>query len=279
MRRSAARLCTILVVLTGLSAIHAAPASAVVAGFAVQITELPARFTAGGGPETMTVVASQRDGERCVKVRWSMVMQVTGMRLDQVAVERVEDTGSFPLTVQSDDDTARLTDVRLDPGNLCPNRTVTARYEVAVAAGVTDGTVAFQAEAYDANERLLQRTTARRDVGSGQLRPTPTPTSSSSSPTPTPTESGDDEPVDGAASGAPVEAGADQAGPGVQRNTSLPVGQSSPSTTSGLAVVGLVIGGIFIFLGVGLLLRLRRRTESGAEPGGRFAAYRRRRYS
>lgn len=269
-RRSAARLCTILVCLTGLPAIHAAPASAAVPGFAVQITELPGEFAAGGSPETLTVVASQSEGDRCVKVRWSMLMKVTGFRLDQVGVERLEDSGAFPLTVRAEGDTARLTDVQLDPGTLCPNRTVTARYRVSVADDVSDGTVSFQAEAYDVNETLLQRATATREVASGELRPTPEATS------PSPTESADD-PGDEAGTAAPP--GADQAGPGVQRNTALPVGEVSAGTDSGLAKVGLVVGGIFIFLGVSLLLRLRRRTGSDAGPTSRLAAYRRRRFS
>ena len=70
-------------------------------------------------------------------------------------MDRVEETGSFPLDIRTDGDVARLTDRQLDPGTLCPGRTVTARYRVAFAGDVTRGRVTLAAEAYDANLRLL----------------------------------------------------------------------------------------------------------------------------
>ena len=48
-----------------------------------------------------------------------MVLTVDGADLDQVRVDRVEEDGNFPLRVRTEGDTARLTDVRLDPGQLC----------------------------------------------------------------------------------------------------------------------------------------------------------------
>lgn len=274
MRRSAARLCAILFCLTGLGAIQAAPASAAVAGIAVQITELPGEFAAGSRPETVTVVAaSERAGDRCIKVRWSMVMQVSGIRLDQISVNRVEDDGAFPVSVRENGDTARLTDVQLDPGALCPDRTVTARYEVAVDEDVPDGSVSFLAEAYDVNERLLQRANARREVVSGQVQQ-PSPDVS-----PSPSEDSEGASADDGADDQTSEA---SEAPGTQSNTALPV-SGVPERDSGLAKVGLVVGGVFVFLGVGLLMKLRRRAAKSEGDGsgqpGRFAAYRRRRYS
>ena len=72
-------------------------------------------------------------------------------------MDRVEETGSFPLEIRAEGDVARLTDRQLDPGTLCPGRTVTARYRVAFAEDVTRGRITLAAEAYDANLRLLAR--------------------------------------------------------------------------------------------------------------------------
>ncbi len=168
----------------------AAPAQA---AFTTEMSGLPGRFTAGEQVRTISAVVSQTDRRaRCAKVRWSMVLSVQGgLRLDQVKMDRVEETGDFPLEIRTEGDVARLTDRQLDPGTLCPGRTVTARYRVAFDEDVTQGRVTLAAEAYDANARLLARQTATRSVvgvgGAPTSKPKPTrtppePTESASAP-------------------------------------------------------------------------------------------------
>ena len=245
----------------------AGPAAAAVPGFDVRITELPDTFAAGGGPDTVTVVASTDTGRRCQKVRWSMLMRVDGVRLDQVKVDRIEDTGSFPLQVQATGDTARLTDARLDPGTLCPGRTVTARYRVAFADDAAQGRVTFQAEAYDANERLLQQASATSQVvgeddadddGAQEDEPAPSPSPSAADEadeeaTPEPTDGIDESAGDGT---EPTSPAAD----------SIAAVPASAGGSRGLLGAGLIIGAVLIFLGVGLLLRLRLRGRRQDQP-------------
>ncbi|MET8231300.1 hypothetical protein ABZS77_11610 [Micromonospora sp. NPDC005298] len=160
--RNALRVGVVLAGLTGAVLTLAAPAQA---AFATEMSGLPARFTAGDQVRTISAVVSQTDRRGgCAKVRWSMVLTVRGIRLDQVKMDRVEENGDFPLEIRTDGDVARLTDRQLDPGTLCPGRTVTARYRVAFAEDVTDGRITLAAEAYDANLRLLARQTATRSV-------------------------------------------------------------------------------------------------------------------
>lgn len=219
-----------------------APARAAADGFDVTITEMPARFTAGADARTVTVVASAEDGRDCEKVRWSMLLEVEGVDLDQVQVDRIEEDGSFPLRVSTDGDTARLTDVRLDPGRLCPGRTVTARYLVAFTDAAPDGRVTFQAQAFDARSRLLEEASASTRVVSGDASPPASP-----SPSPDQTEEPD---AAEAAPPADTPAGAPPA------NRAAAEG-GVPS----LLGPGLVIGAVLVFLGVSLLLRLRLRNR------------------
>lgn len=276
MRRSAARLCTILMCITGLPMLTAVPAAAA-PGFAVRITELPGTFAAGAQPELVTVVAAtQRTGSQCLKVRWSLVMQVEDLDIDQVRVDRVEDTGAFPLSVRTDGDRARLTDVQLDPGTLCPDRTVSARYRISFSDEVETGRVSLLAEAYDANEQLLERATATRQVVAADDRVQPSPSQSEdgadspvgeSAPLPTDPPTGGDSP----AASADAE----------RTSNSLPLRPVNTGADPAL-LVGVVVGAVLIFLGVGLLLRLRRKANAGPDGGrrgARLAPYRRRRYS
>ena len=120
-------------------------ASAVEPGFDVTITELPATFGAGAESRALTVVAST-DQRRCIKVRWSLLIQVDGPELDEVKVTRVEENGEFDARRQNADNTARITDVDVDPGQLCRGRTVTASYRVSFDQGADTGRILFQAQ-------------------------------------------------------------------------------------------------------------------------------------
>ncbi len=246
------------VVLACLSGVELAVASPAQAAFTTELSGLPGRFTAGEQVRTISAVVSQTDRRGgCAKVRWSMVLSVQGIRLDQVKMDRVEEAGDFPLDIRTDGDVARLTDRQLDPGTLCPGRTVTARYRVAFAEDVTQGRVTLAAEAYDANLRLLARQTATRSVvGVGGV-PTGTPKPTATPPEPTESASAPTEDESTATEEPVEEYGADAAPPAANR----PVAQSG---AFGVMQAAFLLGGLLLFLGVGLLLRLRHLTRAPA---------------
>ncbi|WP_234039132.1 hypothetical protein [Micromonospora coerulea] len=252
MWRNALRIGMVLACLSGLGLGAAAPVRAAV-GFATELSGLPDEFTAGDGVETVSAVVSRSDGGGCVKVRWSMVLGVQGLRLDQVKMDRVEDSGSFPLEIRTEGDVARLTDRQLDPGILCPGRTVTARYRVAFADDVTRGRVSFAAEAYDENLRLLARRTATRQVVGEDAEASPSgaaePTESSAAPSDPAGEPAADDPVEEPTPSD--EAVAELPPPGA---AGRPVAQSGGF---GAVQAAFLLGGLLLFLGAGLLLRLR----------------------
>jgi hypothetical protein len=250
-RTTAAVRCLLAVLLGGVPAAGLAPAAAQAApGFAVQYTELPGEFVAGGSPSTVTVVASTDAGGRCQKVCWSMLVRVAGVGLDEVRVDRIEESGSFPLAIRATGDTARLTDRDLDPGELCRGRTVTARYRLGFAGNATPGEVTLQAEAYDRNARLLEQSVATRAVVGEQ----------GDAASPSPTGSADPEPsgAPGDASAAPEEPSPTASAPGGV--AAVPTAGTRGSTN--LLGVGLIIGAVLIFLGVGILLRMRLRNRA-----------------
>jgi len=228
-------------------------AGAVEPGFRVEITELPGTFTAGAGARTVTVVASSEQN-RCQKVRWSMLLTVDGPALDEVEVARIEDGRDFPVQVRNaGESTARITDVGLDPGQLCRGRTITARYRIGFDDDAAPGRVTVRAQAFNAGRTLLQEATSRSEVRgeraeprrseSPSARPSPSPTESS----PAPEESTGDE---DAATPEPTDTEAAIA--------AVPAAGADGGTPS-LLGAGLIVGGILVFLGVGLLLRLRLR--------------------
>lgn len=253
--RYALRIGVVLTCLSGAGIGAAVPARAA-AGFATELSGLPDEFTAGDRVETLSAVVSRSDGGGCVKVRWSMLLGVQGLRLDQVKIDRVEENGSFPLEVRTEGDVARLTDRELDPGTLCPGRTVTARYRVAFASDVTRGRVSFAAEAYDQDSRLLARQTATRQVVGEGVEATPSapePTESSAEPAGPSAEPSDE----ATAEATPTdEAVVELPPPGA---AGRPVAQSGGF---GAVQAAFLLGGLLLFLGAGLLLRLRSLTRS-----------------
>ncbi|WP_173158763.1 hypothetical protein [Phytohabitans suffuscus] len=253
MWRFAGRLGVVLGVLVVSTAVAASPASAA-QGVTVRISEVTGRFEAGAAPAQLTVVATKRTRE-CIKVRWSLVLRVENMSLDQVTVDRREEDGSFPVDFQRNGAEGRLTDERLDPGTLCRNRNVTARYAIAFDDDAGGGRVTLRVEAYDARNEFLESDTATSNVR-GDAPPSPSP---SPSPTPTreeaapPAEEDEAPPVAGAGVGGPTTPAANTGG-------------------SGLLPVGLAVGGMMVFLGLTLLLRARSkllRTRPVGRPGVR----------
>jgi hypothetical protein len=243
--RAAALLSGVLAIAAATLALPA-PAQAAVEGFKVTITQLPDEFEAGAKARTVEVVASTDNEGRCRKVRWSMVLKVDGVDLDQVKVSRVEENDDFPLQVQTDGDTARLTDVRLDPGSLCRGKTVTARYRVAFDDDA-DGEVTFRAQAFDAATRLLEEASATSRVAGERAEPSPSP-AESESPAPEEPPAADQE---------SAEAGPSPAGPGGGDLAVNPA--SSEGGVPSLLGPGLIVGALLVFAGVGLLLRIRMR--------------------
>ena len=226
-----------------------AAARAEVAGVNVKITKLPDEFEPGDDAEVVEAVVSTGNQGRCRKVRWSLALTVDGVGLDDVEVERVEEEGAFPVQVRTDGDTAQLTDVRLDPGRLCRDRTVTARYQVRFDDGATGGQVRFEARAFDADRTLLARTSATSEVA-GKSSPAPA-TASPSAASPSPEESPDE----------PIPPPADDSGRSLDPTAA--VQDRSPS----LLLPGLIVGAALVFGGVGLLLRLRTRNRQRGNAG------------
>jgi hypothetical protein len=231
--RTAARLGAVLAcVLAGTAAFGASPAAAA-RGVTVEITEVSGRFEAGAEPK-MTVVASKRTGGNCLKVRWSMLLRVEDMSLDQVDVDRVEADGPFAVDRRTEGDSARVIDQELDPGRLCRNNNVTARYELELAEDVPDGRMTLVVEARDADGDLLEDDTVTRNVaGNGEATPSAEPTDEASEQA--------EIPITGGGVGQAVDP------------------TSASGGSGGLLPIGLAVGGMMVFLGMTLLIRARKR--------------------
>ncbi|MGK5681966.1 hypothetical protein [Actinoplanes sp. URMC 104] len=247
--RAGARIGAVLVAVVALA--YGSPARADVPGFEVKVGEAPATFTIGKNARSLTAVVSTDRGRRCLKVRWALTIETKGVSLDQVQVARVENGRSFDVRAGVQEETATVVDERLDPGQLCRNRTVTGRWDIAFT-GPDNGEVTFQAQAFDAAGRLLASTGVQAQVVSPvAARPSAGP---SPSPSVTPTE---DAPVE------EEEEVVDQA-PQPER-TSAAAGALNPASSStNVLGVGLIVGALMVFLGVGMLLRLRTRNRRQA---------------
>lgn len=249
-------LATAATVLMGAGPAVAAP------GVSVQITNAPARFTAGGDAGSVTVVVST-DSKLCRKVRWSTVLTVNGVNLDQVRVDRREGDTSFPVKIDTQGDSARITDVDPDPGTLCRGSTVTANYAVQFTGG--EGEVTFLAQALDPkNDKLLGSVTATSTVA-GQEKATPPPAET------TPPAQQEPSPDPSASDGGGAAAGDDSADPAptTKAPAAAAAGVQTPAAKSGTLSVlgpGLIVGALLVFLGVGLLLRLRSRNRRRTPP-------------
>lgn len=250
-------LATAAAVLMGAGPAVAAP------GVSVQITNAPARFTAGGNAGSVTVVVST-DNKLCRKVRWSMVLTVDGLDLDQVRVDRREGDTSFPVKIDTQGNAARITDVDPDPGTLCRGSTVTANYAVQFTGGA--GKVTFLAQALDPkNDKELGSVTGTSTVA-GQEKATPPPAET------TPPAQDQPSPDPSASDGGGVAAGdygsADPA-PTTKAPAAAAAGPQTPASKSGTLSVlgpGLIVGALLVFLGVGILLRLRSRNRRRTPP-------------
>ncbi|WP_250037948.1 hypothetical protein [Paractinoplanes maris] len=245
--RAGGRISAVLVVTALVLAGTITPAPADVPGFEVKVGQAPSTFTIGKAG-TLTAVASTDRGRRCLKVRWALSVETKGVSLDQVRVTRVENGQSFPVRAGVQGEAATVVDERLDPGQLCRDRTVTGRWDISFT-GPDDGEVIFGAQAFDGTGRLLSSTgTEARVISPVAAKPSP-----SATPSPTPTETAP------AAEEETEEAVADEPPAG---ETSTDAAALTPaSSTSNVLGIGLIVGAVMVFLGVGMLLRLRVRNR------------------
>jgi hypothetical protein len=222
----------------------AAPAAADVPGFSVRVTA-PDQFTAARSAQTVTAVVTSQS-RQCRKVRWVLVVR-SAVEPEQLRVTRVEDDGEFDTSTGTDGDTTTIIDEELDPGTLCRGRTVTGRWQISFD-GPDGGDVRFEARAFDQQETLLTTANVSATVR-GQRSASPSPEPSES-----PDGTGEEE--------AGEDGGNDSGDEGLAIN---PDGQDAETALvadeTSLLGPGLIVGGICVFLGVLLLLRLRTRAR------------------
>jgi hypothetical protein len=242
MRHRVAGRATTALALVAAFLLWGAPASADVPGFQVEIGQAPATLTIGKAAKSLTAVVSTDQGRRCRKVRWTLLLRTDGVSLDQVRITRVENNQAFDVRTEVDDEGGRVIDAQPDPGELCQGRTVTGRWDIAFT-GPDDGTVTFEAVAADGTGRALSRaSTEVRVVSPVAARPSATPST------------------------APPAAEQEEAAP---EEESAPVPEATESAaalnpaagTSSVLLPGIIIGAVLVFLGVGLLLRIRTRNR------------------
>lgn len=226
----------------------AAPASADERGFSVQVSS-PDDFTVGRDAETLTAVVTS-DNRRCRKVRFVLLMQ---SRIDagQFRVTRVEEDGPFATTDRTQGTTTTFIDNELDPGTSCRGRTVTGRWQIAFE-GPDDGDVRFEVRAFDEQNTLLTAGGTSAAVGGGQ-EPEPEP-----EPEPSESESESPEPEESDETTAPAD---EETEPPLAGDTSDDTEAALIANESSVLGPGLIAGGICVFLGVMILLRLRTRAR------------------
>jgi len=239
------------------------PANAALAGFQVRLSA-PETLKAGANAKTVEAVVSTDTVRRCQKVRWSMLLRVTdGATFDDLKITRIEDDGEFPLQSQINGDTARLTDVQFDPGELCRGSTVTARYAIAFDGDAPQGRLAYEVQALNTNNVVLSQATATSEVD-GTAAASPSPSETTSSPAP---DESDDASGAGAADDATDEPSEDAEAPAVTPTDDAPANAASAQAgVPSLLGPGLIVGALFVFVGVGILLRLRTRTKASQTP-------------
>jgi hypothetical protein len=232
----------------------AAPAAADTPGFAVKVTQAPDTFTVGKDAHTLSAVvstSSDRLQRRCIKVRWALTISTKGVSLDQVRVTRVENGQSVPIRTQFQGDDARVVDQQVDPGQLCRDQTVSAKWTVSFT-GPDNGSVDFTMQAFS------QRNLELASAGASARVVTPVaakPSKPSKSATPSPTATFSPEPTEAAI--APV----------AQASSADPAALTKTSGSSDALLPGILVGAVLVFVGVALLMRIRKRNRQ-QQPAG-----------
>jgi hypothetical protein len=228
-----------------------APAEADTPGFDVKVTQAPDTFTVGKDAHTLSAVVStsnDRLRNRCIKVRWALIISTKGVSLDQVRINRVENGNSAPVRARFQGEAARVVDAQVDPGQLCRNQTVSAKWTVSFT-GPDNGSVSFSMQALSQQGRVLATGGASARVV------TPVAAKPSRSATPSPTDTFSPEPTEAAI--APVH----------QASSAGPAALTKTSSSSSVLLPGILVGAVLVFVGVALLMRLRSRNRRQAAGG------------
>ncbi|MDG4793182.1 hypothetical protein [Micromonospora sp. WMMD1082] len=178
-RRHAARLATVCVLLGGLVVLGGAPAHADEDRVRVRSA---GSFTAGRSAGGVTVEVRKRtDG--CVRVRSALGLSLPGVRADQVAVQANVGGRWVPVAVQGEAELVTTAPVAPAKDELCKGKGVAMRYRVAFAADAPAGRLVVTGEATTARAAVLGRAAVSSRVIGGRVSPSP-----SHSPSPTPSE-------------------------------------------------------------------------------------------
>lgn len=181
-RRHAARLATVGVMLGGLVCLGASPALAQDDRVAVRAADT---FTAGGSPGAVAVEVRKRtDG--CVLLRTALGLRLGGLQASQVQVQVNYDGRWWPVPVSGGGGTVGTTATSPAKPRLCKGKGITVRYRVAFLNGAPGGRLTVAGEAMSAaGESLGRAADEARVVGGARAGPSPTPTRKPS-PTSTP---------------------------------------------------------------------------------------------
>jgi hypothetical protein len=238
----------------------AAPAMADLPGFDVKVTQAPGTFTVGNQAHTLSAVvstSSDRLQHRCVKVRWALIISTKGVSLDQVRVNRIENGQSVPVRARFQGDAARVVDQQVDPGQLCLNQTVAAKWTVGFT-GPDNGSVSFSMQALSQRGQVLATGGASAQVVTGVAdKPSRSPSASASS-SPSATPSFSPQPTEAVIANLPTSSSVD------------PAALARKTSGSSVLLPGILVGAVLVFGGVALLMRLRSRNRrlAGGGPGG-----------
>lgn len=248
-RRHAARLATVGVMLGGLVAAGASPALA--DGDRVE-TRSADSFTADGSPRGVAVEVRKRtDG--CVLLRTAVGLRLDGVRPDQVQVQVNAGGQWVPVGVSGGGGAVNTAPTSPADPRLCKGKSITVRYRVAFLAGAPGGRLTVVGEATNAFGRLLGRDAVASRVVGGEPTASPSP-SRKPSPTPTPSASAvATEPSGAADTTSPVAAALDPA-------AGSPVAAADESS-GGSPIMWFGIALVLVGIALIVLLVRRNRTD------------------
>ncbi|WP_147376285.1 hypothetical protein [Micromonospora radicis] len=245
-RRQAARLATVCVLLGGLVLLGGAPAHADEDRVRVRSA---GSFTAGRSAEGIRLEVRKRT-EGCVRVRGALALSLPGVRPDQVVVQAQVGREWVTVPVSGGDGLVTTAPVAPEKDELCEGKGATFRYRVAFGADAPGGRLIVAGEAVTARGVVLGRAAAESRVVGGRVSASP---SASPSPSPTPSESAPTV-EESAAAPSPTVALADNPGAPVQA-----VNQSSGGSPVMYFGVAMVAAGVLL---IGLLV-YRSRKDRG----------------
>ncbi|GGK24668.1 hypothetical protein GCM10010124_16500 [Pilimelia terevasa] len=209
----------------------------------VDIGKAPANLRAGGDTARMNATVRQQSGgpTDCQRIRWSMAVRTpSGLDPADIQVTRNENGTVVPLDQARVDDALRLTDQRVDDGQLCRGRSVTAGYAVTVPDASVRGLVTLTVEALDEQGQRLGANTTSISITGGVV--TPAGSQPADETGQVPADDGGQVPADSAGAAA-----------------APPVRSASAVLPGQLPFVWFVVGGLIMSFSTGLLVRMFRR--------------------